>query len=80
MPTLSLDIVASIDALWCIFASGPIWNPGDDDNLQLRLIVMAHPGALRHRGRSATSQVLSFAFPWSTVDDDLNLFVKHFIH
>lgn len=69
-----------IDGLWRVSSPGPIWIPDDADDLQLRLIVIAHSGASGHRGRSTTYQALSSEFFWSTLNDDVALFVKTCIH
>lgn len=65
---------------WRSNKDGPVWIPDTDTNLQLRLAIVAHTGAAGHRGAQATKDVLARFFVWSTLDEDITLFVKSCIH
>lgn len=57
-----------------------IWIPEQADDLQLRLCVIAHTSAGGHRGKLATKTAISEKFSWSTLSEDVDLFVASCIH
>lgn len=69
-----------IGNLWHMSDSGPIWVPDEDTDLQLRLAVIAHTGAAGHRGRKATETALTSHYSWTTLSEDIGLFVRSCIH
>lgn len=56
--------------------SHQIWIPDTADQLQLRLCIIAHTGASWHRSIAFTTQSLSKWFYWSTMAQDVRLFVN----
>lgn len=61
---------------------GRTWIPDDADDLQLRLLVVAHCHASGHRGMESTDSILreQFTWRWSTLADDTREFVADCIH
>ena len=73
------DYLTLQDDLW-IDSQSRIWVPDDASDLQLRLCIIAHTGLAGHRGRDATERALMSKFIWSTLSDDVRLFVRSCIH
>lgn len=67
------------DGLWKT-SNGAIWIPDCAENIQLRLCIIGHTGAAGHRGREATAKTLSTFYSWSTLHEDVSMFVKACIH
>ena len=59
---------------------GVIWVPPDADQLQLRLIIIAHCGSAGHRGKHATLAALSSRFFWSGMRADIDEFLRQCLH
>jgi len=57
--------------------NGVIWIPASAVDLQLTLLVIAHAGAMGHRGQAATKDALAEVFTWRGMAEDINLFVGH---
>ena len=57
--------------------NGVIWIPASAVDLQLTLLVIAHAGAMGHRGQAATKDALAEVFTWRGMAEDVNLFVGH---
>ena len=57
--------------------SDRIWIPQGALDLQLSLLVVAHAGAMGHRGGSATCQALKDHFVWMGMDNDVKAFVSN---
>lgn len=74
-PTSALEY----NGLWHL-PSGVTCIPDQDADLQLRLYVIAHTGSAGHRSISATKTAVSQAFGWSTMSEDIALFVSSCIH
>lgn len=63
-----------MQSLWR-FLAGTIWTPDDDDDLQLRLCIIAHTGASGHRELQAKIAAISKEVAWRTIKGDVRLFV-----
>lgn len=70
---------ADSGGFWRLF-SDKIWVPDDDDALQLRFCPVAQTGAAGHRGPSTTKNALAMHFFWSTLSENVCLFVCFCIH
>ena len=57
-----------------------IWIPNSDQNLQLKILVASHCGAIRHRGVTATISVLLEQFYWKSMKRDAEQLVKGCLH
>jgi hypothetical protein len=55
---------------------GGVWVPVGALELQLSLLVIAHAGAMGHRGMKATEQALKETFCWVGLQDDAAVFVR----
>lgn len=62
------------------FPSGSSWIPDGDEDLQMRLCIADNGGAAGHRSTSATREVAPQEFEWSTMNEDVNLFVSSCAH
>lgn len=69
-----------VDKVWHCNPNGAIWIPGADTDLQLRLVIIAHTGAAGHRGCASTKKTLSSHFYWSSLSEDVAIFVRTCIH
>ena len=58
-------------------ARGHIWVPDGATDLQLSLMVIAHAGAMGHRGATATKKVLRDKFHWTGMTMDTSEFVAN---
>ncbi|KAF0707151.1 hypothetical protein AaE_013747 [Aphanomyces astaci] len=56
--------------------NGCIWIPASALDTQLTLLVIAHAGAMGHRGQAATRAALTGTFSWRNVTEDVALFVR----
>jgi hypothetical protein len=56
--------------------NGLIWIPSKATELQLSLLIIAHAGAMGHRGSGATRQSLAGVFSWKGLHQDAEAFVK----
>ncbi|KAJ0392197.1 hypothetical protein ATCC90586_010566 [Pythium insidiosum] len=59
-----------------VLRDGKVWIPEDATDLQQRLCVLAHAGASGHRGIKPTTQALEKVFWWSTLREDVAVFVR----
>jgi len=66
------------ESLWSV--NGRTWIPDEADDLQLRLLVVAHCGVGGHRGAESTESTLREEFTWSTLKEDVRDFVADCIH
>ncbi|KAH9092351.1 hypothetical protein LEN26_018494 [Aphanomyces euteiches] len=57
--------------------NGLIWIPPNATELQLSILVIAHAGAMGHRGMSATKTALMQRFTWKGIGEDAELFVRN---
>ncbi|RHZ22496.1 hypothetical protein DYB37_013479 [Aphanomyces astaci] len=53
--------------------NGCIWIPASALDTQLTLLVIAHAGAMGHRGQAATRAALTGTFSWRNVTEDVAL-------
>lgn len=60
--------------------NGRIWIPQEDKELQLKLLIVSHSGAMGHRGCDATASVLSEMFWWPTMKQDVAALVQGCLH
>lgn len=58
-------------------SGGKIWVPEDATELQLSLLVIAHAGAMGHRGGVATKRALHTMFTWKGLPNDAEKFVAN---
>ncbi len=66
------------DDVWLV--GERIWVPDADDELQLRLLVVAHCGTAGHRGVESTADIVRETYAWQTVDADAAAFVADCVH
>lgn len=59
---------------------GKIWIPDEDGDLQLRLCIIGHTTAAGHRGTNTTIAAIGERFHWTSLKDDVSLFVSSCIH
>ncbi|RLO04635.1 hypothetical protein DYB28_007680, partial [Aphanomyces astaci] len=59
--------------------NGCIWIPASALDTQLTLLVIAHAGAMGHRGQAATRAALTGTFSWRNVTEDVALFVRQWL-
>ena len=60
--------------------SGRIWIPDEASELQVRLCVVAHFGTSGHRRVDVTTQNAAELYTWTTLKQDVHLFVKQCLH
>ncbi|POM81780.1 Hypothetical protein PHPALM_204 [Phytophthora palmivora] len=59
---------------------GKIWIPDGAVDLQQRLCIIVHAGAMGHRGIAATTQGLKQVFSWGSLAVDVQTFVRNCLH
>ena len=59
---------------------GKTWIPSEDNELQLKLLVISHCGTGGHRGKDATYNTLKERYFWDTMKEDSEVFVRNCIH
>ena len=59
---------------------GRVWVPPGALDLQLSLLVIAHAGAMGHRGVVATRTALQEIFVWTKMGADVEAFVSECLH
>ena len=59
---------------------GVIWIPPTEEDLQLRICIVAHTGAAGHRGKSPTLLTIQERFFWDTPKFDVHTFLSSCIH
>ncbi|RHZ08593.1 hypothetical protein DYB31_007962, partial [Aphanomyces astaci] len=59
--------------------NGCIWIPASALDTQVTLLVIAHAGAMGHRGQAATRAALTGTFSWRNVTEDVALFVRQWL-
>jgi hypothetical protein len=71
------DFSQSDDGIYYVERKGSrrVWIPDDDEELQQRLLVIAHCGEAGHRGVDATMERLKL-FWWGSMREDTRLFVS----
>ena len=73
-----IDAIQAEDGTWTV--RGLIWIPDSADQLQLRLLIVAHCGNAGHRGAESTADLLQEQFIWETLDADCRSFISNCIH
>ena len=63
-----------------LYANGKLWIPKQANELQLRIIVVAHTGLAGHRGYDATLSIIKEKFTWGSLSHDSKVFVRACIH
>jgi hypothetical protein len=71
---LGSTLVAGKDGV--LRLDGRVWVPLGTLELQLSLLVIAHAGAMGHRGMKATEQALKETLCWAGLQDDAVAFVR----
>ena len=66
------------DGLWK--HKGRIWIPGDDIELQLKVLVGSHCGTIGHRGMDATRSILQEGYWWKNMSKDSDALVRGCLH
>jgi hypothetical protein len=61
-------------------ANEQVLVPDEASELQLRLLVVAHFSVGGHRGAKVTADIVKRKFWWSTIDEDVKLFVEKCLH
>eukprot|EP00918_Siedleckia_nematoides_P067010 GHVU01145769.1.p1 GENE.GHVU01145769.1~~GHVU01145769.1.p1 ORF type:complete len:533 (-),score=31.96 GHVU01145769.1:883-2481(-) len=61
-------------------ATGPIWIPSQDDELILRLLVIAHATDGTHASVAGTYALLAPLVFWTSMKDDVEQFVSECVH
>jgi len=57
-----------------------IWIPGQDLELQLKVMVCSHCGVIGHRDKDATKSIIQETFWWPTIDKDVEEMVRKCYH
>lgn len=62
-----------------LMLDGKIWIADDDDELKMKLLVIAR-GTAGHRGRESTKSMLQERYRWRNMSEDCTDFLKHCFH
>ena len=63
-----------------LLLQGRIWVPLSDLELNLKILIVSHCGAMGHRGKDATESVIRENFLWKGLSADVTSFVQGCLH